>query len=411
MRASTYAALALLLISAGAVQAQDTHVVRPGETLWEISRQHMRTPLRWPELQRDNAVWVPQKLQPGQLLQLGGTGIAAVAELSGTAWLKRGDNAPQALRTGTPVLANDVLMTDRGAFLSLGLPDGSRLVIPSSSAVQVLAMNGRLTRLQLLNGRVEAHVEKQHDRDFEIRTRSIKLSVRGTHFRARDEDGIETAEVIKGSVAVSGDGQPALVLGAGSGALRDGTGALQARSLLPPPQRTADRTDWVTVTSIREARSYRLQLARDEDFLQIAYEARSADGTFARPPDLAAGFYHLRLTALDEQQLEGMPSDSAIYVAGGLSISTVRRMSDGRYEIRWPARPGQRYSFELARTPAFAPPLVNEPALFSGGVIVGPFEIPGPYHWRSRELTEGTDMPGAVNQGSFEVPAQTIKSR
>ena len=43
------AVLSLTLLS-GAAQAQSTHVVRPGETLWDISRQHMNTPLRWPEL-------------------------------------------------------------------------------------------------------------------------------------------------------------------------------------------------------------------------------------------------------------------------------------------------------------------------------------------------------------------------
>ena len=409
-------ALALaLLVPAGSVQAQGTHLVRSGETLWDISRQHMNTPLRWPELQRDNVVPVPQKLQPGRVLQLGSTAVAAVRELVGMAWLKRGNDAPRVLlvatAAGTAVQADDVLITDRGAFLSLELADGSRVVVPSSSALQVLVANGRVTRLELLSGRVEAHVEKQNGREFEIRNRTSGLGVRGTHFRARDEDGVTAAEVIEGAVAVSSNGQPALVLGAQSGTRLDGASALKAQPLLAPPQRAPDTSGAeVAAVPVAGARSYRLQLARDERFLQIVHEARSAQGQFTLPNELDAGFYHLRLTALDQQQIEGMPGDSTVYVAGSMPRSSVQRMSDGRYEIRWPARPGQRYLFELARTPAFAPVLVSEPVVFGGGVVVGPLETPGPYHWRSRELTQGTDAPSGVQEGSFEVPAQAPRS-
>ena len=402
--------LALALVLTGAVQAQGTHVVRPGETLWDISRQHMNTPLRWPELQRDNAVPVPEKLQPGQVLQLGGA-VAAVRELVGMAWLKRGNDAPRALPVGTAVQADDVLITDRGAFLSLELADRSRVVVPSSSALQVLVANGRVTRLELLSGRVEAHVEKQNGREFEIRNRTSGLGVRGTHFRARDEDGVTAAEVIEGAVAVSSNGQPALVLAAASGTRLDGADALKAQPLLPPPQRAPDTSGAeVAAVPIAGARSYRLQLARDERFLQIVHEARSAQGRFTLPNELDAGFYHLRLTALDPQQIEGMPGDSTVYVPDGMPRSSVQRMSDGRYEIRWPARAGQRYAFELARTPAFAPPLVSEPVVFGGGVVVGPLDTPGPYHWRSRELATGADAPGGVQEGSFEVPAPAPRS-
>ena len=403
------AVLSLTLLS-GAARAQSTHVVRPGETLWDISRQHMSTPLRWPELQRGNAVPVPEHLKPGQILKLaGGTAVATVVELSGNAWLKRGTAAPRALAQGAAVWANDVVMTDRGAFLSLGLGDGSRLVMPSSSAVQVMVANGRVTRLQLLDGRVEAHVEKQRGREFEIRNRTAGLAVRGTHFRARNEEGVTTAEVIEGAVAVSSADRPALLLAAASGTLLEGPGALQAQPLLPPPQNAQQGGAQTSVVPVTGATGYRMQLARDDRFLQLTYEQRSKQGDFALPADLQPGFYHLRLTAFDARQLEGMPGDSIVYIGVPAAQAGVRRMDDGRYEISWPARPGQRFAFELARTPAFAPALVSEPALYSGGALVGPLEVPGRYYWRSREIT----TPGAeamVFEGSFDVPAQPLKN-
>jgi ferric-dicitrate binding protein FerR (iron transport regulator) len=80
-----------------------------------------------------------------------------------------------------------VPVTDRSAFLSLALGDGSQVVMPSNSAVPVLTIDGRSSRFELLQGEIESHVEKQNGRRFEVRTRSASLGVRGTHFRVRDE--------------------------------------------------------------------------------------------------------------------------------------------------------------------------------------------------------------------------------
>ena len=409
MSSSVSLALLLLLGVAGGAYAQSTHVVRPGETLWGISGQHFNEPRRWPELQRDNAVPIPERLQPGQVLTLGGGAVAAVADLSGNAWLKRGNDAPRALVLGAQVQANDVLVTDYGAFLSLGLPDGSRVVMPSSSAVQVLVVDGRLTQLELLNGRVEAHVQKQRGREFEIRNRIASLGVRGTNFRARNEEGITSAEVIEGTVAVSSEGQQRLTLTAARGALLEGANAMQVQTLLPPPQRVRDAGARVIAVPVPEARGYRMQLAHDERFLQVVYEARSEPGEFAMPADLPSGFYHLRLTAFDAQQLEGMPGDGIVYVSASETQTSVRRLDDGRYEIRWPTRLGQRYEFDLARTPTFVPLLASEASLFGAGALVETLSAPGRYYWRARE-TPAPGIEPQVFEGSFDVPAPAAKS-
>ena len=427
------AALAASVVCVGAVQAQGTHVVRPGETLWDISRQHMQSPLRWPELQRKNAVPIPRRLQAGRVLQLsnapqaspaarktaaprapavaGSGSVAAVVELVGTAWLKRGNAEPSPLAIGVAVEAGDVLITDKEAFLCLGTAGGSRLVMPSSSAVRVLAADDQATRLQLLGGRIEAYVEKQHGREFEIRNRRVGLSVRGTHFRARDEDGAATAEVIEGSVSVSNDDRQVLMLDAGRGALLAGAGAFEARTLAPPPQRARDHARGVLALPVPQAQAYRKQLAGDDRFLHVVHDALSKEGGFALPNGIDAGFYHLRLTALDAQQIEGMPGESIVYVRGSAPPANSRRMEDGRYEIRWPARGQQQYVFELARTPAFMPVLANIRVASAGGVIVGPFDVPGTYHWRSRELVAAEGEAASVHEGSFEVPAPPAAGR
>ena len=73
----------------------------------------------------------------------------------------------------------DLLSTGRDGLLTVGFADGSRVVMPSSSSARLIEAHGRHTRMELLNGRIESYVEKQREREFEIRTRTFALGVKG----------------------------------------------------------------------------------------------------------------------------------------------------------------------------------------------------------------------------------------
>ncbi|MNT36223.1 hypothetical protein D3C72_1722920 [compost metagenome] len=76
-------------------------------------------------------------------------------------------------------------------------------------------------------------------------------------------------------------------------------------------------------------------------------------------------------------------------------------------EVRWPGIAGQRYTFELARSPDFAVLLVNEPAVYATGMTVGPFALGGRYHWRARQATpDGAASAATGFGGSFDIPAR-----
>ncbi|KWF20837.1 hypothetical protein WT56_29705 [Burkholderia pseudomultivorans] len=434
----------VVMLTAAPSFAQDRiHVVKQGDTLWEISDEYLQSPLHWPDVQQRNGVGDPKLLRPGTRLRLdrGANGrpaifrvdtatgssvrttadtrgaianepartawtrdplaVAGIAELSGTARMKRGDASPHPLDAGMPIRAGDILETDDHTYLSFHLRDGSTLVMPSGSTVRVVVADGHTTRLQLLDGRIEARAAKQHGRTFEIRTRIATLGVRGTHFRVRDEHGAVTAEVLSGVVAVSTEGRPELLLAAAQGASL--AGAPEARPLLPPPQLndSASSTRVLFATPLHDALRYRLLLATDPDFIHSAYEATAADGVFTLPDTLPGGFYHARVSAFDARDIEGMPGESIVHVRDVRPAGGVRRMRDGRYEIRWAAPAGQRCIFELARTPDFAQPIVSDPAVYGAGSIVGPLDIPGRYYWRARTVTANDDRTLAF--GSFDV--------
>lgn len=422
------------------------HVVQPGETLWGISGQTLQSPLRWPEVQQRNNVGEPRLLQPGKVLyfvdgRIVPEGSAVIAAVEGPAWRRRGTAPEQVLTAGMPIEPGDTLVTGGEAFVTLGLPGGSRVVLPSRSTLEVLAVDTTTIRLRLVQGRVESQVEKQQPgQQFEIRARSMGLGVRGTHFRVRDEEGLLTGEVIEGEVVVRRDtavasqdpqgaqgAQPRpaepppapLVLRAGNGAVLLDSGTAQAHTLLPAPQlvpatgpRGGDRT--LQLVPVAGAQTYRLQLARDERFLLPVHEQRGPGPMFTVPPNLDAGFYQLRLTAFDAGQLEGLPGDSTIYLppatgsAPGGQAGTATLAADGRVDIRWPGVAGHRYSFELSRSADFSLLLINEPAVYATGMTVGPFALGGRYHWRVREpgATDAAGQPLQGFGGSFDIPAR-----
>ncbi|VTU36736.1 FecR protein [Variovorax sp. RA8] len=384
-----------------------TYLVQPGDTLWGLARRYMESAHRWPELQRGNAVPVPERLRAGQLLNLGGS--AAVLHVSGSVLLQRAANPEQQLAAGAALAPGDVLTTGRDSFLTVGFADGSRVVLPSSSSARLVEAHGQRTQLELLSGRVESYVEKQREREFEIRTRSFALGVKGTHFRVRSEGGVQAVEVLEGKVQATelGAGGRSTEVAALEGMPLVAAGSvLEVRSLLPAPaQRAPVDRNTVAAEAVAGAAAYRLQLAADANFLRPAAESREPVPRFALRGSLSPGFYHTRVSALDGQGVEGRASEGVTFVTPPQApmTSEVRAAGNGLWQIRWTTRQGQRHTFELARTPDFASPLVAESGTYMSGVTVGPLEGPARYYWRCREQAEGESSPPAEWGGSFEV--------
>jgi hypothetical protein len=315
---------------------------------------------------------------------------------------------------GTALEPGDLLSTGRDGFLTVGFADGSRVVMPSSSTARLVEADGRQTRLELVDGRIESYVEKQRERGFEIRTHTFALGVKGTHFRARAEGGAEALEVLEGRVRATelGGARRSVDVGALEGMpLEAGGRPLEVRGLLPPPPLHASHArNTVEAQPVPGAAAYRLQMASDPGFLRMAAESRAQAPHFALqslPESLATGFYHTRVSAIDAQGVEGRASEGVTFLAPAQAPmrSEAHPAGAGLWDIRWTTRQGPAHTvFELATTPDFASPLVVASGPYASGVSVGPLEGPARYYWRGRERAEGESSPSAEWGGSFEVP-------
>lgn len=244
-----------------------------------------------------------------------------VQYLEGRAWIVDARGAETALREGMLVDDKEGIRTEDSTFVSLVSGDGSRIVLPSSSQVE-LHWEEEHERLQIMlrQGQVESYVRKQAEDDehYQVLTPVGVLGVRGTHFRVRIAEG-ETrslSEVLEGGVAARrvDDEQSAVLVGARQGLNLLPQGELRPVELLPAPRllgqggRDMSSGNWTLLLQpLPGATRYRVQLASDEQFLRIRQE-RFSEMPSVNFSGLPVDTYHVRLSAFDDNGLEGMTS-------------------------------------------------------------------------------------------------------
>ncbi|MFC0571884.1 FecR family protein [Paraburkholderia solisilvae] len=394
-----------------------TYVTQAGDTLYDIAVRYLRDADSWRPLGRLNQVTAPRRLPAGIHLRIPAALLrqdllsAHVAAVHG--------NTEHAFRNGpfTPVVASttigegDRIRTGSDGFVTLELADGSHIGLPPQTLLEVgslrqTALTGATDRVfNLHHGEVDSevtHAAKRDDR-FQIRSPSAVAGVRGTRFRV-DYDADRRAtkvEVLDGAVGVDPAHQPPAAPGVAlqmasqllraqfGNVTRDDQPSGEPVELLPAPTlrdpaKLQDGNDIVfNLEPQAGAHGWRVQIARDADFLERIRDART-NGTQARFDDLPDGSYFVGVSAFDDAGLEG---DTRIYGFErrrfDLNASALARAGTRDYEFRWyaSAQGGEtRFRFVLANHPDLHDPLIDQTDTAANQLFVK--DLPrGVYYW------------------------------
>jgi hypothetical protein len=318
-------------------------------------------------------------------------------------------------KTGQTVNEGSKLRTASASFVTLGLDSGSRISLPSNTAIRIRTLRNYIIDgsldydFDLLDGGAQSNVvplKSENDR-YRVRTPKAVSAVRGTDFQARFDSvtNSDFAEVTEGALAVA-TAQSEAPLPAGFGlyvaANDDATteNMLAEPKLLEPGKVQADPALIFATDPAPKESGYRFTLAKDAGFIELLADTVVFNPE-ARFESLENGNYFIRARAISASGIQGLPITYSFKRRLNGVDATVSAGSDG-YAFKW-LSDGQgirKFHFQLFKDKPQGVPLVDEPALASEQISLSDLQA-GTYFWRVGAV-QYLDTEVATNWTNFE---------
>lgn len=406
------------------------YVTKQGDTLSSIAKRFTDKEGNWKKINDLNNIDNERGISVGTAIRIPISMLpevavdAKVVAFAGEATVETLPTNAQYINVGTLAHEGMTIVTSKNGFATLQLPDSTRISIPSNSQVKINKLrmvkyaNSPRTELKLLAGRVESRVAslKNNNGRFEVHSPLAIAGVRGTHFRVEVDGPKMASGVLEGNVMVGEPASPPKVsLPPGKGNVVDTNGVGAAVDLLAPPELVSGfdlqehRTAEFEAIANKKAKFYRAQIAVDGNAENIIKEA-----VFNSPqikfPNLADGVYYLRVTAIDQNGLEGMPSVNEFILNAVPEPPTgmqINQNASAPVTFNWNApHDAIGYHLQVASDRQFKNIIVNEPDLklhqYSTDKLTG-----GSYFWRVATITGKSESEaGDQNLGPFSDPQE-----
>jgi hypothetical protein len=410
-----------------------TYFAQQGDTLSSIAKKFTDKTPNWKILSKRNhieddraipvgtPICIPLELLPEEQSE------ARIIALAGTPGLITSNGNEQLLAIGMILKEGAQIRTGKNGFLTLALPDESRISIPSNSQLTLSKLrktkftSSPRTQLSLSEGKVESRVSSlaSNKGRFEVSSPLAIAGVRGTHFRVGVSENATANEVLEGGVAVGMESTAKqakdLVLPAGKGNIISASGVGQPVDLLPPP--VLDSANVVqtrptlqfSAQASANAAAYRVQIARDAQAIDILMENQFKDNRF-KFDGLDDGNYYLRATAIDKAGLEGLPAIQAFTLKARpeppFTIQPKNKLRSDKVDFVWTeSNNAHSYHLQVAKDHQFQELVLDRNDLKEVQYSSNDIAL-GDYFWRIATVIEKN---GRLDQGPYSDPQSFVK--
>jgi hypothetical protein len=317
------------------------YTVKRQDRLISVSALLLNRPADWPEVARFNRLKNPNRISPGQVIQVP-VRLMKPEPVSGKIVSVYGDVQLGGAKAevGTPVPEGARLQTGPNSSAVVELADGSRVSMLPNTLAELVTSRGYAIRdaaaspsatwfsglIRLVQGALDTVAAKSALRatPLQIQTPTSLVGVRGTQFRVAYEDPATQnarTEVLEGRVRADNPAQASgAVLAQGQGAvLNPAVKAIKVVNLLKAPDLTALSGDIIKplalwpMPTLEAAKSFRVQIAADESFDKIVRDQLVTTGT-ANFSDLPNGGWFARVRGIDGDGVEGYDTIKPVQV-------------------------------------------------------------------------------------------------
>ncbi len=436
-------ALTGLLFSAPLRAEVTVYIVAPGDTLWRIAHEQLKSQHSWQQLMTFNKIADHAQLEVGQAVRLPqdwmkafeplDESITAPAHLPAAASIPAGKKFTVTTNTGEGAEAADdmasmasitavaatfgdvsLISEDQVSKLKVDtvLADGSRVRTGPNSSVNILLNDGSMLvllaetevvlnkPLELLQGDLE-YTASNYDEQVLVTTQAGSVSAKQARFRvATNNDGKKMRlEMEQGSATIIGNDRSRAIT---AGIVIQ----LEAGKALPEPRQGLMRPDVANIAKrgvngkinlkwpeSRDAKAYRAQLVFARDTYLVLRDV-IVDKPQVSWSNVSPGRYNVRLRSIDDNGLEGLNANLSFSVQGILNPPPSHSPRDkitlptNRPWIAWGRIP-EAYSYDLqvAKDAAFSVELqdltyrVDNYYRYTDALPVGD------YYWRVRSVS------------------------
>lgn len=358
-----------------------TYQTRAGDTLTSIATRFTAAPANWLAIGKLNGIGNDTAIRIGTTIQIPATLLidepseAQVVALFGTVRAIGADHRSVLLKIGTLLTEGMALETANNSFVSLKLPDESRVSLPSNSRILLAKLRmarytkSPRTEITILRGQVESTVSPldRNSGRFEIRSPHAIAAVRGTQFRVGIlPNGDTSTELLSGTVEIHhlhSAQHATLHSGEGNVVGRNqigNTARLLAAPQLEPASPSAQHGAPFQLTTLPDARGYHLQLSTDPEGRNPFAEARSNKPEM-RIATTRSGDFFLRMSGFDAYGLEGQTRtvpvhlDSSTGPAGERPAAPTLDASDPQhFHLKWSSPPSPGFNLQVGRDADFS---------------------------------------------------------